>query len=46
MLHDVHNYGNKKRVMIMWLIDQSVTDADIFTWCADNNITYEITYEV
>ncbi len=46
ILHDVYNYGNKRRVMIMWLIDQSVSDEEIFNWCKTNGITYEVTYEI
>lgn len=46
MLHDVFNSGNKQRVMIMWLIDKTVSDEDIFNWCNDNNISYKVTYEV
>lgn len=43
-LHNVDNYGNKDRVMIMWLIDQSITDEIIFNWCKENNVSYRIVY--
>jgi hypothetical protein len=45
ILHDVYNYGNKKRIIIMWLIESSVTDNDILAWCEQHNVKYKIIYE-
>jgi hypothetical protein len=46
ILHDVYNYGNKRRILIMWLIRREITDEDIFNWCEQNNVKYKILYEV
>ncbi len=43
-LHNVDNYGNKDRVMVMWLLDRSITDEIIFNWCDQNNISYKVIY--
>lgn len=45
LLHDVNNYGNKRRVMIMWLIEKSVTDEEIFVWLKENGITTTTIYQ-
>ena len=45
LLHDVNNYGNKRRVMIMWLIEKSVTDKEIFDWLNDNQMPFTNIYE-
>lgn len=39
IFHDVNNYGNKRRVMALWLIDNSVTEDAILDWAKNNNIT-------
>ena len=46
ILHDVYNYGNKNRILIMWLIEKTVSEDDILNWCNKNNIKYNTIYEV
>lgn len=45
ILHDVYNYGKTRRVMIMWLIEQSVTDQEVFDWANKNNIDTEVLFK-
>jgi hypothetical protein len=40
--HDVYNYGTKRRVTALWLIDPKITDQDIFDWCTENNIPHRV----
>lgn len=42
--HDVNNYGSKRRVTAMWLVDKNVSEKEILDWCNENNITYNVLY--
>jgi hypothetical protein len=45
ILHDVYNYGKTKRSIIMWLVDENVTDDIVSQWCIDNNIKAEVIFK-
>lgn len=45
VLHDVYNYGSSRRVMIMWLIDPSVTDEEVFAWAKEKNIESKVLFQ-
>lgn len=42
--HDVNNYGNKRRVMALWLIDKDVLEEEILTWANNNKIESSILF--
>lgn len=45
MLHGIQNNNNKRRSMIMWLVEVGFTAEDLKQWCEDNNIEYEIKFK-
>lgn len=45
LLHDVYNYGNTRRTIIMWLVDEYITDETIDSWCVSNNIKSEVLFK-